>query len=83
MQTRRFKTKSLTRTLLATLGTLTIAATTHAVTPGNVIRQQWQVGDVIIWDNRCVLHRRDDFDAAQRRLLRRCQVLSPETAVAS
>ncbi len=50
----------------------------HAVTSHNVIRQQWRVGDVIIWDNRCVLHRRDDFDGSQRRLLRRCQVLSPE-----
>ncbi|MDZ7784637.1 MAG: TauD/TfdA family dioxygenase [Halioglobus sp.] len=52
----------------------------YAALPENVIRQQWQVGDVIIWDNRCVLHRRDDFDASQRRLLRRCQVLSPAQA---
>ena len=49
----------------------------YATLPQNVIRQQWQVGDVIIWDNRCVLHRRDEFDASGRRLLRRCQVLSP------
>lgn len=49
----------------------------YATLPENVIRQQWQVGDVIIWDNRCVLHRRDEFDPSQRRLLRRCQVLSP------
>ena len=48
----------------------------YATLPENVIRHRWQVGDVIIWDNRCVLHRRDDFDASQRRLLRRCQVLS-------
>jgi taurine dioxygenase len=33
------------------------------------------VGDLIIWDNRSVLHRRDDFDPDERRLLRRCQVL--------
>src|SRR3546814_3862798 len=25
-------------------------------------RQKWQVGDVIIWDNRCTMHRREDFD---------------------
>lgn len=49
----------------------------YATRNENVIRQEWQVGDVIIWDNRCVLHRRDDFDPSQRRLLRRCQVLSP------
>lgn len=52
----------------------------YATLPENVIRQQWQVGDVIIWDNRCVLHRRDEFDPSQRRLLRRCQVLSPARA---
>lgn len=53
----------------------------YATLPENVIRQQWRVGDVIIWDNRCVLHRRDEFDPSQRRLLRRCQVLSPAGAV--
>jgi taurine dioxygenase len=42
----------------------------------NVIKQKWRVGDVIIWDNRCVLHRRDDIDPKDRRLLRRCQVLN-------
>ena len=52
----------------------------YATLPENVIRQQWRVGDVIIWDNRCVLHRRDEFDPSQRRLLRRCQVLSPDRA---
>ena len=38
---------------------------------------KWQENMLVIWDNRCVLHRRDDFDASERRLLRRCQVLSP------
>ena len=52
----------------------------YATLPENVIRQQWKVGDVIIWDNRCELHRRDEFDPSQRRLLRRCQVLSPDQA---
>ncbi|MYE52101.1 MAG: TauD/TfdA family dioxygenase [Gammaproteobacteria bacterium] len=42
----------------------------------NVWRQQWQPYDLIIWDNRCVLHRRDAFDQSTRRLMRRCQVLS-------
>ena len=52
----------------------------YATLREHVIRQQWRVGDVIIWDNRCVLHRRDEFDPSQRRLLRRCQVLSPARA---
>lgn len=42
----------------------------------NVWTQVWQVGDVIIWDNRRALHRRDDFDQASRRLMKRCQVLA-------
>jgi taurine dioxygenase len=32
--------------------------------------QQWRVGD-LLWDNRCVLHRRDEFALASRRLMRR------------
>jgi len=38
--------------------------------------QQWRVGDLVVWDNRSALHRRDDFDGSQRRLMRRCQVLA-------
>jgi taurine dioxygenase len=34
----------------------------------------WREGDVIIWDNRCVLHRRDSFDPASRRLMYRTYV---------
>jgi taurine dioxygenase len=36
-------------------------------------RQDWRVGDLIVWDNRCVMHRRDAFDPANRRLLHRTQ----------
>ena len=38
-----------------------------------VWRQDWQVGDLIIWDNRCAMHRRDAFDPSTRRLLHRTQ----------
>ena len=48
----------------------------YAALPANVWRQKWQPGDVIIWDNRSVLHRRDDFPAESRRLMKRCQVLA-------
>jgi taurine dioxygenase len=48
----------------------------YAVRPEVVWRQEWQPGDLIIWDNRRVLHRRDDFDAQSRRLMKRCQVLA-------
>lgn len=36
--------------------------------------QVWQVGDLVMWDNRCCMHRRDSFDPNARRLLRRTQV---------
>tara|TARA_B000000441_G_scaffold132471_1_gene119116 strand:+ start:1045 stop:1890 length:846 start_codon:yes stop_codon:yes gene_type:complete len=48
----------------------------YAAMSENVWTQQCEVGDVIIWDNRRVLHRRDGFDQSQRRLMKRCQVMS-------
>src|SRR5258705_3084214 len=45
----------------------------HATRPEHVFCQQWRVGDVLIWDNRCTLHRRDSFDPAARRLMHRTQ----------
>jgi taurine dioxygenase len=35
---------------------------------------QWRVGDLVLWDNRCTMHRRDPFDAATRRIMHRTQV---------
>jgi taurine dioxygenase len=37
-------------------------------------RHEWQVGDVVLWDNRCTMHRRDSFDADSRRILHRTQI---------
>jgi alpha-ketoglutarate-dependent taurine dioxygenase len=34
---------------------------------------RWQTGDLLIWDNRCTLHRRDAFDASERRVMHRTQ----------
>lgn len=36
--------------------------------------QVWRPGDVLMWDNRCTLHRRDGFDPSQRRMMHRIQV---------
>jgi len=36
--------------------------------------QHWRKGDVVIWDNRCTMHRRDEFDPALRRLMHRTQI---------
>ena len=34
----------------------------------------WRVGDLVLWDNRCTMHRRDAFDAGHRRVLHRTQI---------
>jgi taurine dioxygenase len=34
----------------------------------------WKVGDLVLWDNRCTMHRRDSFDASHRRVMHRTQV---------
>ncbi len=48
----------------------------HATQPQFTFRQEWREGDVLIWDNRCTLHRRDSFDASARRLMHRTQIKS-------
>ena len=39
-----------------------------------VYRHQWRVGDLLIWDNRCSMHAREDFPSDQRRLMLRTTV---------
>ncbi len=39
--------------------------------PGHIYEHVWRVGDMLIWDNRCTLHARTDFDPGERRVLRR------------
>jgi taurine dioxygenase len=34
----------------------------------------WQVGDLVLWDNRCTMHRRDPFDPGSRRVMHRTQI---------
>jgi taurine dioxygenase len=37
-------------------------------------RNEWRVGDLVLWDNRCTMHRRDPFDASSRRVMHRTQI---------
>ena len=46
----------------------------HATQPDFVIRHDWQAGDVLMWSNLWVLHRRDSFDGTQRRVMHRTQI---------
>jgi taurine dioxygenase len=34
----------------------------------------WRVGDLVVWDNRSTMHRRDPFDHASRRVMHRTQI---------
>jgi len=50
----------------------------HATQPDFVYAHEWQIGDVVMWDNGFLLHRRDPFDVGQNRLLKRTTLrLSP------
>lgn len=40
---------------------------------------QWRNGDLLLWDNRCIVHRRDAFDSKSRRILHRTQIRSNES----
>ena len=46
----------------------------HATRDELVWYQEWKIGDLIMWDNRCTMHRRDAFDASTRRIMHRTQI---------
>ena len=47
-----------------------------AIHPDLTYEHRWTTRELIVWDNRCVLHRATAYDAAtQRRVIRRCTVL--------
>jgi taurine dioxygenase len=45
-----------------------------ANSPEFVYEHRWQVGDLVLWDNRTTMHRRDPFDNAARRVMHRTQI---------
>ncbi len=48
----------------------------HATREEITWKAEWQPGDVVLWDNRCSMHRRDSFDPSSRRILYRTQIKS-------
>src|SRR5690349_19210361 len=46
----------------------------HSEKPEFVYRHVWRVGDLVVWDNRCSMHAREDFPSDQRRLMLRTTV---------
>ncbi len=47
----------------------------HQENPEFIYAHVWRISDLLLWDNRCCLHARTDFSAAERRLLRRVTIL--------
>ena len=46
----------------------------HARQPKYSWKNEWQAGDLVMWQNRMVLHRRDGFDPNMRRVMHRTQL---------
>lgn len=47
-----------------------------------VYRHDWALGDGLLWDNACTMHRRDDFDGTHERLMYRTTILPvPERSI--
>ncbi len=52
----------------------------HTDQPAHYWHHQWRPGDVVIWDNRCCMHRRDSFDPQARRIMHRTQIKGDKPA---
>lgn len=48
---------------------------THSTQPDNVFRHAWRPHDVVIWDNRCVMHKADHSGVVGDRVMHRGTVL--------
>jgi taurine dioxygenase len=53
----------------------------HATQPRFAMCHEWQVGDLLMWNNLSVLHRRDPFDPKTRRVMHRSQIKGNERIV--
>jgi taurine dioxygenase len=52
----------------------------HSTSADNVLRHTWSPGDVVMWDNGCVLHRADHSDVVGDRVMHRGMVFAPDPA---
>jgi len=46
----------------------------HTTQDRFVFTHHWRVGDLVVWDNRCTMHRRAPFDPDARRVMHRTQI---------
>ena len=55
----------------------------HVTQPQFCYRHEWREGDLVVWDNRCVLHRATPYDATRdKRLMQRTTVSGDPTELA-
>jgi len=47
---------------------------TAATQPQFTYEHRWRIGDLVLWDNRSTMHRRDPFDEQTRRVMHRTQI---------
>lgn len=55
----------------------------HIENGDHIWTQSWQPGDLVVWDNRCTLHRRGPLDPTLRRRMHRTQVRDEARPVAA
>ena len=55
----------------------------HATQPKFCYEHHWRVGDLLLWDNRSTMHRRDPFDNSMRRLMHRTQIKGKSAPIAA
>ncbi len=46
----------------------------HSEKPEFTYEHVWRLGDLMMWDNRCAMHARTDFDPDERRMMRRITI---------
>jgi taurine dioxygenase len=46
----------------------------YATDPALVWQHRWRAGDLVLWDNRCTMHRREAFAPTARRVMHRTQI---------
>lgn len=61
---------------------LVAALLDHSTQAPNVLRHRWRAGDVVIWDNACVLHRADHSEVVGARTMHRGMVAASGYAAA-
>lgn len=54
-----------------------------AADPAFVYTHRWETDDVLMWDNRCTMHKVTPFDARERRVMHRTTIVGTEPVIAA